>query len=115
MPTAAANTYTEFASKCIATIPINKLQLLEHRCWWPVHLHHDGRLLSSTQACQNVNDQIPNTELSEVVQDSETACNSQVLSKITTTSTKTTHLELLYTSLYFMNLLPTYQTKENPG
>ncbi len=50
-----------------------------------------------------------------MVQDTKTAWNSQVLSKITTTSTNTTNLELLYTSLYFMNLLPTNQTGENPG
>ncbi|CAG8957363.1 hypothetical protein HYFRA_00010789 [Hymenoscyphus fraxineus] len=72
--------------------------------------------ISKAQACQNVQDQIPaTTTFEETVQSTKNAWNSQVLSKITTTSTNTSSLELLYTSLYFMNLLPTNQTGENPG
>jgi predicted alpha-1,2-mannosidase len=68
------------------------------------------------KACQNVDDEIP-TEMTfnTVVEDTKAAWNSQVLSTMTTTSTNATNLELLYTSLYFMNLLPTNQTGENPG
>jgi putative alpha-1,2-mannosidase len=72
--------------------------------------------ISIEQACQNVNDEIPaGTDFSNVVENTKTAWNSQVLSKITTTTTNASNLELLYTSLYFMNLLPTNQTGENPG
>lgn len=72
--------------------------------------------ISSAQACQNVNREIPATAaFSTVVQNTKAAWNSQVLSKITTTTTDTSSLQLLYTSLYFMNLLPTNQTGENPG
>ncbi|XMA15152.1 hypothetical protein WAI453_007943 [Rhynchosporium graminicola] len=41
--------------------------------------------------------------------------NTEILSKITTTPTNTTNLNLFYSSLYFMNLLPTNQTGEHPG
>ena len=72
--------------------------------------------ISNVQACQNLNDEIPaGTTLSSLVQDTKDAWNSEILSTITTTATNATNLELLYTSLYFMNLLPTNQTGENPG
>jgi putative alpha-1,2-mannosidase len=71
--------------------------------------------ISTTKACQNVNDEIPSsTAFSTVVQNTKNTWDSQVLSGITTAATDTTSLKLLYTSLYFMNLLPTNQTGENP-
>lgn len=42
------------------------------------------------------------------------AWNDQVLSKITTTDTNVTNLQLLYSSLYHMHLVPTNKTGENP-
>ena len=72
--------------------------------------------ISNEKACQNLADEIPEgTAFSTVVENTKEAWNSQILSSITTTTTNTTNLELLYTSLYFMNLLPTNQTGENPG
>ena len=72
--------------------------------------------ISKDQACQNVKSQIPKgTTFNSVVEDTKKIWNSEILSKITTTATNITSLELLYTSLYFMNLLPTNQTGENPG
>lgn len=72
--------------------------------------------ISNAQACQNLENEIPaGTPFSTVIQGTKTAWNNQILSKITTTTTNTSNLELLYTSLYFMNLLPTNQTNENPG
>jgi putative alpha-1,2-mannosidase len=72
--------------------------------------------ISNEKACQNLNDEIPaDTEFCTVVTNTKDSWNSQVLSRITTTTTNATNLELLYTSLYFMNLLPTNQTGENPG
>jgi putative alpha-1,2-mannosidase len=72
--------------------------------------------ISNEQACRNVNDEIPgHTLFSAVVENTKSAWNSQVFSKITTTTTNTSNLELLYTSLYFMSLLPTNQTGENPS
>ena len=72
--------------------------------------------ISNEQACSNVANEIPaGTSFSTVVTNTKETWNTEVLSKITTTSTNATNLELLYTSLYFMNLLPTNQTGENPG
>lgn len=51
----------------------------------------------------------------ELVQSTKDVWNSQILSKVTTSATNSTSLELLYTSLYFMNLIQTNQTGENPG
>ncbi|TGO79713.1 hypothetical protein BELL_0025g00270 [Botrytis elliptica] len=72
--------------------------------------------ISKEKACQNVNDEIPNdSTFSNVVSDTKSVWNDEVLSRITTTSTNATNLGLLYTSMYFMSLLPTNQTGENPG
>lgn len=72
--------------------------------------------ISTKQACDNVNREIPEgTSFESVVDDAVSDWNSEVLSKITTTNSNDTSLELLYTSLYFMHLIPTNQTGENPG
>ncbi|KAL2000072.1 hypothetical protein VTN02DRAFT_3585 [Thermoascus thermophilus] len=72
--------------------------------------------ISTEKACSNVEDEIPHgTDLTTVVDDAKAEWNSKVLSKITTTNTNETSLTLLYTSLYFMHLIPTNQTGENPG
>lgn len=72
--------------------------------------------ISTEKACSNVQDEIPRgKEFEFVVSDGKDEWNSKVLSKITTTNKDDTSLELLYTSLYFMHLIPTNQTGENPG
>lgn len=72
--------------------------------------------ISRKKACNNVNREIPkDTSLDSVVDDAVSEWNGKVLSKITTTNTNETSLGLLYTSLYFMHLIPTDQTGENPG
>ena len=72
--------------------------------------------ISSEQACSNVDSEIPaGTPLKTLEDDVKTAWNSQVLSKITTTdASNTTKLQLLYSSLYHMSLIPTNKTGENP-
>lgn len=40
--------------------------------------------------------------------------NTEVLSKVRTSETDITKLNQLYSALYFMNLLPTNKTGENP-
>ncbi|KUI55002.1 hypothetical protein VP1G_02433 [Cytospora mali] len=72
--------------------------------------------ISTEQACANVNSQIPSgTHLEELTQATRDAWNSQVFSKITTNDTRSKeNLELLYSSLYHMHLLPTNKTGENP-
>lgn len=72
--------------------------------------------ISTEQACDNVANEIPKgTEVEVVVSDAVAEWNSKVLSKVTTTNTNKTTLNLLYSSLYFMHLIPTNQTGENPG
>ncbi|PSR78157.1 glycoside hydrolase family 92 protein [Coniella lustricola] len=71
--------------------------------------------ISTAQACANVDSQIPvGTTLESLTAATKDAWNDQVLSKITTTDTNATNLELLYTSLYHMNIIPTNKTGENP-
>ena len=72
--------------------------------------------ISAAQACSNVNSQISSTTtLSDLTSATKEIWNSQVLSKVTTTETNVTNLQLLYSSLYFMHLLPTNKTGENPS
>jgi putative alpha-1,2-mannosidase len=72
--------------------------------------------ISTEQACGNVNREIPRgTSFASVVDSAVSDWNTKVLSKITTTNTNDTSVSLLYTSLYFMHLIPTNQTGENPG
>ncbi|KAH6607756.1 hypothetical protein Trco_004069 [Trichoderma cornu-damae] len=71
--------------------------------------------LSEARACANVDEEIPlGTSLSTVRQGARDAWNSQVLQKVTTTETNVTKLNQLYSALYFMHLLPTNKTGENP-
>jgi putative alpha-1,2-mannosidase len=72
--------------------------------------------ISTEQACDNVANEIPKgTTFEAVVSDAVAEWNLKVLSKVTTTNTNQTALNLLYSSLYFMHLIPTNQTGENPG
>ncbi|KAH9883753.1 family 92 glycoside hydrolase [Xylariomycetidae sp. FL2044] len=72
--------------------------------------------ISSEKACANVDDEIPTgTALETLEENVKKAWTDKVLSKITTTDTSnTTNLELLYSSLYHMHLIPTNKTGENP-
>ncbi|KAK6606037.1 alpha-mannosidase family protein [Botrytis cinerea] len=57
--------------------------------------------MSSAQACENVNSQIPSgTTLSTLTNDAKNVWNTEVLSKVTTTETNKTNLQLLYTDAY---------------
>ena len=46
--------------------------------------------------------------------ETRSAWNEEVFGKVKTTEKNTTKLQQLYTSLYFMHLLPTNKTGENP-
>lgn len=71
--------------------------------------------ISTEQACRNVNDEIPEgTELSDLKDAAQKDWEDSVLSKITTTEKDPEKRAQLYTALYFMNLLPTNKTGENP-
>ncbi|KAI5918616.1 family 92 glycoside hydrolase [Camillea tinctor] len=72
--------------------------------------------ISTGQACANVDREIPaGTSLETLEDNAKTIWTDQVLSKVTTTDTSnTTKLQLLYSSLYHMHLIPTNKTGENP-
>lgn len=71
--------------------------------------------ISPKRACENVGSEIPRgTVLSDLRDQTREAWNQEVLSKVTTTETDPDKLQQLYTSLYFMQLLPTNKTGENP-
>ncbi|CAK7266793.1 hypothetical protein SEPCBS119000_002211 [Sporothrix epigloea] len=72
--------------------------------------------ISIAQACSNVESQVPaGTKQTTLASQTRAIWNDQVLSRITTTDTSnTTRLQLLYSSLYHMLLLPQNKTGENP-
>ncbi|KAF2501850.1 glycosyl hydrolase [Lophium mytilinum] len=71
--------------------------------------------ISYRKACQNVHNEISgDTSLQTLVDSATSKWNREILGKITTSSTNTTDLELLYTNLYGMNLIPSNRTGENP-
>ena len=88
--------------------------------------------ISSAKACQFVNDEIStNTGIQDLVSASKSIWNSQVFSKIQTTEvrpfsmwlvvnllssdqTNTNNLQLLYSMMYGMHILPSNRTGENP-
>jgi predicted alpha-1,2-mannosidase len=71
--------------------------------------------VSTAQACGNVNTQIPpGTTLSTLTSNAKQVWNKEVLSKITTTESNLSNLQLLYSSMYHMHLLPSNRTGENP-
>lgn len=73
--------------------------------------------ISEDRACQFIRDEIPtgNGAYRQLVQATKDAWNTEVLSKVATTETDMQKLQLLYSSLYGMFLLPSDRTGENPG
>ncbi|KAF2876960.1 alpha-1,2-mannosidase family protein [Massariosphaeria phaeospora] len=71
---------------------------------------------STTKACQNIKNEIPSgTSFQSLVVKAKSRWNAEVLSKIQVSSTNKTELELLYSSLLGMFLIPSNRTGENPG
>ncbi|KAF2452343.1 putative alpha-1,2-mannosidase [Lineolata rhizophorae] len=71
--------------------------------------------ISSERACQYADDEISSgTSMSDLVQRSRDRWNSDVFSRITTSSTNDDALTMLYSSLYGMHLLPSNRTGEAP-
>ena len=71
--------------------------------------------ISTSKACQYVDDELDEASFESIVDDAQAEWEETVFSKVTTTTTNETSLTLLYSSLYFMHLIPTNQTGENPG
>ncbi|KAL8407892.1 hypothetical protein RB594_006626 [Gaeumannomyces avenae] len=71
--------------------------------------------ISEDKACRNLQDQVPaGTRLLELRDKTRDIWNSQVLSKVTANDKNEDNLRRLYTSMYFMHLMPTNKTGENP-
>jgi putative alpha-1,2-mannosidase len=72
--------------------------------------------ISSDKACQYIASELPEWELAPVVSAAKGKWNSEVLQKITTTDKgNTTLLEMLYSGLYKMHLMPSDRTGDNPN
>ena len=71
--------------------------------------------ISSTKACEFVDDEIPvGTPFEAVVNDAKENWNTNVFSKIQSSTADSSNLQLLYSSLYGMHLIPSNKTGENP-
>ena len=72
--------------------------------------------ISSDNACQHIEQELPTWDLQPVIAAAKEQWNKEVLSKVTTTdSNNDTLLEMLYSSLYKMHLMPSDRTGENPN
>lgn len=72
--------------------------------------------ISTEKACQNLDQEITEeTDLQTLVENAKTRWNEQLFNKVRISSDETTDLQLLYSSLYGMFLIPSNRTGENPG
>ena len=66
-------------------------------------------------ACSYISSELPDSKsIAQVQSETQSIWNSKVLSKITTPTTDLSTLQLLYSSLYGMTLIPSNRTGENP-
>ena len=71
--------------------------------------------VSVDKACQYANDEIRSWDLNDTVAAAKQEWSTTVLSKLTTTDlSNATRLQMMYSSLYRMHLLPSDRTGENP-
>lgn len=72
--------------------------------------------ISASKACQNVDHEITeNTRLQTLMTTAQNRWNNEVFDKVQITSKSSEDLQLLYSSLYGMFLIPSNRTGENPG
>jgi predicted alpha-1,2-mannosidase len=72
--------------------------------------------LSSAKACKNLDDEIQaNTSLELLVKKAQNTWNADVFSKIQVSGASEADLQLLYSSLLGMFMIPSNRTGENPG
>jgi putative alpha-1,2-mannosidase len=70
--------------------------------------------ISSDKACQHIESELPTWNLEPVISAAKEQWNQEVLSKVTTTDmSNNTMLEMLYSGLYKMHLMPSDRTGEN--
>ncbi|KAF2823417.1 alpha-1,2-mannosidase family protein [Ophiobolus disseminans] len=72
--------------------------------------------LSTAKACANLDSEItPDTSLETLISNAQRRWNTEVLDKVKITTTNSSDLQLLYSSLYGMFLIPSNRSGENPG
>jgi putative alpha-1,2-mannosidase len=72
--------------------------------------------VSAEKACQYILDELPTWDLEPIIAAAKTEWNNEVLSKVTITDKRNnTLLEMLYSGLYKMHLMPSNRTGENPN
>jgi len=71
--------------------------------------------LSTSQACTNLEEISPDTSLTTLVSTAKNRWNTEILSKIQTSSFNTSDLSLIYSTLYGAFLIPSNRTGENPS
>lgn len=72
--------------------------------------------ISTDQACNNLDAEIPpEKKMTDLVEASKQRWNAEIFDKVQISSTNISDLQLLYSSLYGMFLLPSNRTGENPG
>ncbi|KAI4713020.1 hypothetical protein J4E89_001998 [Alternaria sp. Ai002NY15] len=71
--------------------------------------------LSTSQACSNLEEISPDTSLTTLVSAAKNRWNTEILSKIQTSSFDASDLSLIYSSLYGAFLIPSNRTGENPS
>jgi predicted alpha-1,2-mannosidase len=72
--------------------------------------------ISSDQACQHLDNEIQeDTRLDDLVRNAQERWNAEVFSKIQVKGASDTDLQLLYSSLLGMFMIPSNRTGENPG
>jgi predicted alpha-1,2-mannosidase len=70
--------------------------------------------ISSEKACENLGEISEDTDLQTLVDAAKTRWNEEVLSKVQISSNNQDDLQLIYSSLYGMFLIPSNRTGENP-
>ncbi|CAN9476796.1 unnamed protein product [Alternaria alternata] len=70
--------------------------------------------LSTDKACENLEEISQDTELNSLVEVARTRWNEEILSKVQISSENIEDLQLVYSSLYGMFLIPSNRTGENP-
>jgi putative alpha-1,2-mannosidase len=72
--------------------------------------------INSEKACQYIDSELTSWSLEPYISSAVSEWNTEVLSKVTTTDkSNLTLLEMLYSGLYKMHLMPTNRTDENPN
>lgn len=73
--------------------------------------------MSTDKACSYKNEEVPSWDLQHTVQEARDEWNQDVFSKIkvdTDETANSTRVAMLYSSLYFMHLIPSERIGENP-